>query len=30
MNNTSYLYDKETGISTYIIEYDGQTFTGLA
>lgn len=30
MNNTSYLYDKETGISTYVIEYDGQIFTGLA
>ena len=26
----NYLYDKDSGISTYIIEYEGQYFTGIA
>ena len=26
----NYLYDKDSGVSTYIIEYEGQYFTGIA
>ena len=26
----NYLYDKDSGISTYLIEYEGQYFTGIA
>lgn len=26
----NYLYDEESGVSTYIVEYEGQYFTGLA
>ena len=26
----NYLYDKNSGVSTYIIEYEGQYFTGIA